>query len=128
MIFMCGTKRVKHGHSWTEDGIRQTTALSIQKANTLSILYQVAKSENYKEAFRTSYLERTAEATHCHPRRGRRGSHIITLSPSTREQSDITQFFTVRKHLPTLNTLNSVVVGDLSFSRSVETLGKRFGL
>ena len=57
----------------------------------------------------------------CHPRRGRRESHIITLSPSTRQQSDITRFKNVRKHLPTLNTLNSALVGDLSFPGSVET-------
>ena len=57
----------------------------------------------------------------CHPRRGRRESHIITLSPSTRQQSDITRSYTVRKHLPTLNTLNSALVGNLSFPVSVET-------
>ena len=56
-----------------------------------------------------------------HPRRERRGSHIITLNPSTRQQSDITRFYTVRQHLPTLNTLNSALVGDLSFPGSVET-------
>ena len=44
-----------------------------------------------------------------------RESHIITLSPSTRQQSDITRFYSVRKHLPTLNTLNSALVWDLSF-------------
>ena len=50
------------------------------------------------------------------------------LSPSTRKQSDIARFYTVRKHLPTLNTLNSALVGDLSFPGSVETLRKCFGL
>ena len=50
------------------------------------------------------------------------------LSPSTRQQSDITRFYTVRKHLPTLNTLNSALVGDLSFPGCVETLRKRFCL
>ena len=59
---------------------------------------------------------------------GAKRSHIITYSPSTRQQSDITRFYTVRKHLQTLNTLNSALVGDLSFSGSVETLRKRFGL
>ena len=59
---------------------------------------------------------------------GRRGSHIITFSPSTRHQFDITRFYTVRKHLPTLNTLNSALVGDLSFPGSVETLRKRFSI
>ena len=39
------------------------------------------------------------------------------LSPSTRQQSDITQCYTVRKQLATLNTLNSTLVGYLSFSR-----------
>ena len=48
---------------------------------------------------------------------GRRESHIITLSPWTRQQSDITRFCTVRKHFPTLNTLNSALVGDLSLYR-----------
>ena len=42
------------------------------------------------------------------------------------QQSDITQFYTVMKHLPTLNTLNLALVGDLSFPGSVETLRKRF--
>ena len=32
------------------------------------------------------------------------------------------------EHLPTLNTLNSALVGDLSFPGSVATLRKRFGL
>ena len=64
---------------------------------------------------------RSLKEVDCHPRRERRGSHIITLNPSTRQQSDITRFYTVRKHLPTLNTLNSAVVGDLSFPGSVET-------
>ena len=57
----------------------------------------------------------------CHPRRWRRESNIITLSPSTRQQSDIIRFYTLKKHLPTLSTLNSALVGDLSFPRSVET-------
>ena len=52
-------------------------------------------------------------------RRGRRGGHTITLSPLTRQQSDITRFYTVRKHLPTHITLNSALVGDLSFPGSV---------
>ena len=59
---------------------------------------------------------------------GGRGSHIIMLSPSTRQQSDITRFYTVRKRLPTLNTLNSALVRELSSPGSVETLRKRFGL
>ena len=50
------------------------------------------------------------------------------VESSTRQQSDITRFYTVRKHLPTLNTLNSALIGDLSFPGSVENLRKRFGL
>ena len=38
-----------------------------------------------------------------------------------RQKSDIIRFYTVRKHLPTLNTLNSALVGELSFTGSVET-------
>ena len=60
---------------------------------------------------------RSLKEVDCHPQRGRRESHIITLSPTTRQQSELT----VGKHLPTLNTLNSAVVGDLSFPGSVET-------
>ena len=71
---------------------------------------------------------RSLKEVDCHPRRGRRGSHLITLRPSTIQPSDITRFYTVRKHLPTLNTLNSALVGDLSFPGSVETLRKRLGL
>ena len=58
---------------------------------------------------------------------GRRESHIIKLSPSTRQQSDITRFYTVRKHLPTVNTLNSALVGICHFP-GVWRLWKRFGL
>ena len=36
------------------------------------------------------------------------------------QQSYITRFYTVGKHLPTLNTLNSALVGDRSFPGSVE--------
>ena len=50
---------------------------------------------------------RSLKEVDCHLRRGRRGGHIITLSPST---------------------LNSALVGDLSFPGSVETLGKRFSI
>ena len=38
-----------------------------------------------------------------------------------------TRFYTVRKDLPTLNTVNSALVGYLSFSGSVGTLRKRLG-
>ena len=38
-----------------------------------------------------------------------------TLIPSTKQQSDITYFYTVRKQLPTLNTRISTMDGDLSF-------------
>ena len=44
------------------------------------------------------------------------------------ESFDITRFYTVRKHLSTLNTLNSALIEDRSFPGSVETLRKRFGL
>ena len=43
------------------------------------------------------------------------------LSHSTKQQSDITRFYTVMRHMPTLNTLNSALVGDLSFPGSVKT-------
>ena len=150
MIFMSVTKSVKPPFLDRDDGIRQQPPSQFKK-QTNCLFYINLLSENQKEAFLTPYLERTAEAmgvirttiihcsvvsdvrslkeVDCHPRRGRRGSHIIiTLSPSTRQQSDITRFYTVRKHLPTLNTLNSALVGDMPFSGSVETLKKRFGM
>ena len=58
---------------------------------------------------------------------GAKRESYLYLSPSTKQQSDITQCYTVRKQLPTLNTLNSTLVGYLSFPESVETLMKRLG-
>ena len=141
MILMCVTKSVKPPFLDRDDGIRQQPPSQFQKETNCLFCIKLL-SENQKEAFRTPYLENTAEATwkiqlklpsdmrslkkvDCHPRRGRRGSQIFTLSPSARRQSDITRFYTVRKHLPTLNTLNSAFVRDLSFPGSVETLRKR---
>ena len=46
------------------------------------------------------------------------------LSLSTWQQYDITRFYTVRKHLPTLNTLNSALVRNMSFPGSVEIIIK----
>ena len=117
-----------------------TTAPSICKSQNIhNCLFCIrvpinVLSENQKEAFRTPKLERTAEATcvisiittvalirrETPSERGRSPfptgakSHISTLSPSTRQQSDITQFYFFRKQLPTLNTPNSTLVGDLS--------------
>ena len=39
-------------------------------------------------------------------------------------QHKITEFYTVWKQLPTLKALHSVLVADISFSGSVETLRK----
>ena len=61
---------------------------------------------------------RSLKEVDCHPRRERRGSHIITLSPSRHK--------TILHY--DLNTLNSALVGDPSFPGRVETLRKRFGL
>ena len=99
-------------------------------------------SENRKEASRTSYLERTAEATGVSrdtvARIRREKSETGRLSSQTRAKRwayryidsfdkaairhKITEFYTVWKQLPTLNTPNATLVGDLSFPRSVETL------
>ena len=43
------------------------------------------------------------------------------------QHNTILQLYTVRKQLPTLNTLNSTLVGDLLFPGSVETHRKRLG-
>ena len=117
-------------HFWTETIAQDNNRPLISKSKKNCLFFIKLLSENQKEAFRTPYLERTADTTgviritvaqsylkevDCHPRRGRRWSHIITLSPSTRQHS------TLRKHLPTLNTLNSAMVGELFFPGSVET-------
>ena len=63
MIFMCVTKSVKPPFLDRDDGIRQQPPSQFQKQK---IVYSVSKRslyENQKEAFRTPYLERTAEAT-----------------------------------------------------------------
>ena len=141
---MCVTKVSNRPFLDRDDGIRQQPPSQFQKQTNCLFCIRVL-SENQKRAFRTPKLERTAEATGVirttvartdvgrlkevdrHSRRGRRGLHIRTLSPSTRQQSDLKQFYTLRKQLPTPNTLNSTLLGDLSFPGSVETLRKRLG-
>ena len=62
MIFMCVTKSVKPPFLDRDDGIRQQPPSQFQKQTNylfcIKLLY-----ENQKEAFRTQYLERTAEVT-----------------------------------------------------------------
>ena len=110
MIFMCVTESVKPSFLDRDNGIRQQTPSQFQKQVNCLFCIRVL-SENQKEAFWTSYLKRTAEAAgvssivgtqseslkeaECRPRRERRGSHISMLTPFLRQQSDITQFYTV---------------------------------
>ena len=62
MIFMCVTKSVTPAYLDKDDGIRQQPPPQFQKqANSLFCIR--VPSENKKEAFRTPYLERAAEAT-----------------------------------------------------------------
>ena len=68
---------------------------------------------------------RSLRLADCHHRRGRRGSPTKPLIPSTRQRFDIrSQNFTPCVQLPTLKTLHSALVADISFSGSVETLRK----
>ena len=62
MIFMCVTKSVKPPFLDREDDIIQQPPSQFQK-QTNSLFCIKLLSENQKEAFRTPYLERTAEAT-----------------------------------------------------------------
>ena len=98
----------------------------------------------YREDSRTPYLERTAEATGvCRAtvaRIRREKSETGRLSSPKRSKREpyksvdsfdqaairhkITEFYTVRKQLPTLKTLHSALVADISFPGSVETLRK----
>ena len=102
MISMWVSKSVKPPFLDRDDGIRQQPPSQFQKQTNGLFCIRVL-SENQKEAFRAPYLEKTAEANgvirttvarirHEKSERGRerRGSHISTLSPSTRQQSDIT--------------------------------------
>ena len=99
MIIMCVTKKVKPPFLDRDDDIRQQWPSQFQK-----------------QTDRGKFVIPDG-----------RESHICTLSPSTMQQSDITQFYTVRKQLPTLNTLNSTLVRYLSFPGRVETMMKRLG-
>ena len=61
MIFMSVTKSVKPPFLGRDDGIRQQPPSQFQK-QTKCLFCVKLLSENKKEAFRTPYLERTAEA------------------------------------------------------------------
>ena len=62
MIFMCVTKSVKPPFLDRDDGIRHQPPFQFQKQTDCLFCIKLL-SENQKEAFRTPYLERTAEAT-----------------------------------------------------------------
>ena len=62
MIFMCVTKSDKPPFLDRDDGIRQQPPSQFQKQTNCLFCIKLL-SENQKEAFRTPYLERTAEAT-----------------------------------------------------------------
>ena len=143
MIFMCD-KKCQTAILDRGDGIRQQPPSQFQK-QTNGLFCIMVLSENQKESFRAPYLEKTDEATGVirttvlvsdvrnlkavalsSPTGAKREPYKY-VSPSTRQQSDITQFYTVRKQLPTLNTLNSTLVGYLPFPGNVETQRKRLG-
>ena len=61
MIFICVTKKESNCHFWTETIASDNNRLLNSKSK--QIVYSVSLlSENQKEAFRTPYLERRAEA------------------------------------------------------------------
>ena len=62
MIFMYVTKSVKPPFLDRDDGIRQHPPSQFQKQTNCLFCIKLL-SENQKEAIRTPYLERTAEAT-----------------------------------------------------------------
>ena len=62
MIFMFVTKSVKSPFLDRDNGIRQQPPSQFQKQTKCLFCIKLL-SENQKEAFRTPYLERTAEAT-----------------------------------------------------------------
>ena len=140
---MCD-KSVKPAFLDRNDGIRQKPPSQLQKQRN-SLFYIRVLSENQKQAPRTPYLERTAEATGVSRNTvaliRREKSKTGRLSSPTRAkrepykyvdsfdkeaiQHKITKFYTVWKQLPTLNSLISTLVGDLAFTASVGTLRKR---
>ena len=62
MIFRCVTKSVKPPFLDRDDGIRQQPPSQFQKQTNCLFCIKLL-SENQKEAFRTPYMERPAEAT-----------------------------------------------------------------
>ena len=142
MILMCVTKSVKPPFLDRDDGIRQQPPSQFQKQTNCLFCIKLL-SGNQKEAFRTPYLENTAEATwkiqlklplfsrirHEKSEKGKLSSPTgAKREPNIYVESfgkAAIRVYTVRKHLPTLNTLNSALVRDLSFPGSVETLRKR---
>ena len=62
MIFMCVTKSVKTPFLDRDDDIRQQPSSQFKKQSNCLFCIKLL-SENQKEAFRTPYLKRTAEAT-----------------------------------------------------------------
>ena len=124
----------RHLHVWTEtmasDNNRPLNSKNKQIVHSVSGCFLKIKKKPFGlctwkgqlkprayKNYRCSVISnvKSLKEVDCYTRRGRRGSHIITLSPSTRQQSDITRFYTVIKDLPTLNTVNSALVRYLSF-------------
>ena len=114
------TKSVKPPFLDRDDGIRQQPPSKFQKQTNGLFCIRVL-SENQKEAFRAPFLGKTAEATGVIRttilESDVRNLKEVALSSPTgakrepykyvesfdKAQSDITQFYTVRKQLPTLN-------------------------
>ena len=64
LIFMWVTKSFKPPFSDRDDGIRQQPPFQFQKqTNCLFCIKLLSENQKIKKAFRTTYLERTAEAT-----------------------------------------------------------------
>ena len=118
MIFMCVRKSVKPPFLDRDNGIRQQPPSQFKKQTHCLFCIMLSEKRNLSDSVlgKDILLElhllshvKSLKEVDCHPRRGRIASHIITLSPSTRQQSDITRFYTVRKHLPIIY-LNSALV------------------
>ena len=62
MIFMCMTKSVNPPFLDRDDGIKQQPPSQLKKQTNCLFCIKLL-SENQKEAFRTQYMERPAEAT-----------------------------------------------------------------
>ena len=138
IIFMCVTKSVKTSFLDRDDGTRQQPPLTSKSKqivySVLSCFLKIKKKpfglRTWKGQLKSRVLlelpllsrirrEKSERGRLSSPTGAKREPYNYVESFATRQQSDITRFYTVRKHLPILNTLNfSIGWGAVIFRES----------